>query len=48
MVYGIQDVDQIQFGQGWEVKKNAIKSIIKLPKPKVKIDYNTDSNDYEF
>ena len=32
----------------WEVKKNAIKSIIKLPKPKVKMDYNTDSNDYEF
>ena len=32
----------------WEVKKNAIKSIIKLPKPKVKIDYNVDSTDYEF
>lgn len=32
----------------WEVKKNAIKSIIKLQKPKVKIDYNVDSTDYEF
>ena len=28
--------------------KNAIKSIIKLPEPKVRIDYNVDSDNYEF
>ena len=27
---------------------NAIKSIIKLPEPKVRIDYNVDSDNYEF